>query len=279
LIESIYALLFGLLIGSFLNVCIHRWPRGRSVVKPRSHCVRCRKPIAWYDNIPVVSYVVLGGACRHCGRRISFRYPFVELATGICFFYFVWTFGPTVIAVKFCVFAAMLIALAFSDLEKRLLPDQLTKGGTVIGLIFAAFVPVRDPAVEVLLQLSGLNLTERTLSILVSAIGACLPAFFLWFGGWVYEKIRHQEGLGFGDVKLVAMVGSFLGLQGALFTLIVGSVSASIIGILYIKATGQDASKYQLPFGTFLCLAALVAATAGQGLMGWYVGSGVPPPG
>jgi leader peptidase (prepilin peptidase) / N-methyltransferase len=116
LIESVLALVFGLLIGSFLNVCIHRWPRGRSVVRPRSHCVRCRKTIAWYDNIPVVSYVVLRGRCRYCGRHISARYPAVELATGVAFFWFVWRLGPTAAAAKMCVLAAILIALTFSDL-------------------------------------------------------------------------------------------------------------------------------------------------------------------
>lgn len=270
MIEAILALLFGLIIGSFLNVCIHRWPRGRSVIKPRSHCVRCRKPIAWYDNIPVVSYVILEGACRHCGRRISFRYPTVELFTGFVFFYFVWKLGLTVNALKLCVFSAMLIALAFSDVEKRILPDQLTKGGTVVGLIFSAFVAVPDTTAQALLWFAGLDVQGRMQSILESAIGAFLPAVILWFGGWLFEKIRHKEGLGFGDVKLVAMVGSFLGLQGALFTLILGSISASIIGLAYIKATGKKAAEYQLPFGTFLCLAALAAAMGAQAMFDWY---------
>src|SRR6185437_16353630 len=121
--EAIFALVFGLLIGSFLNVCIHRWPRNRSVVRPRSHCVRCRKTIAWYDNIPVISYLALGGRCRYCKVRISPRYPLVEALTGALFFYIVLTQGPTLAAVKTCVFAAMLVALIFSDLEKRILPD------------------------------------------------------------------------------------------------------------------------------------------------------------
>src|ERR1700712_3229033 len=127
--ESIIALVFGLLIGSFLNVCIHRWPRNRSVVKPRSHCVRCRKTIAWFDNIPVISYLLLGGRCRHCKARISIRYPMVEALTGVLFFVIVMMKGPTLAAVKTCVFGAMLIVLIFSDLEKRILPDEFTKGG------------------------------------------------------------------------------------------------------------------------------------------------------
>ena len=144
MIASFLALIFGLLIGSFLNVCIHRWPRNRSVVKPRSHCVRCRRPIAWYDNIPLVSYLVLGGRCRHCRARISLRYPVVEFLTAMLFFYEVQKLGPTLPALKMCVFCAIAVALIFCDLEKRLLPDELTKGGIVLGLCFAPFVPVPD---------------------------------------------------------------------------------------------------------------------------------------
>jgi leader peptidase (prepilin peptidase) / N-methyltransferase len=258
--EAILALIFGLLIGSFLNVCIHRWPRNRSVVKPRSHCVRCRKIIAWYDNIPLFSYLVLRGKCRNCGARISWRYPLVELLTALSFFYFVAVYGLTAIAIKLCVFAAILIALIFCDLEKRILPDEFTLGGAVLGLVFAIFVPVPDITAQALFWMAGAELSGRTQSLVESAVGALLPAFFLWGGGWLYEKVRHREGLGFGDVKLIAMVGAFLGLRGALLTLILGSVSGSIIGYSYIKLTGKDPSGYELPFGTFLGIAALTAA-------------------
>ena len=144
MIEAILALLFGLLIGSFLNVCIHRWPRGRSVVRPRSHCVRCRKTIAWYDNIPLVSYAVLSGRCRYCGKRISARYPVVELLTGCCFSISCSRSGRRWPRSKMCVFGAMLVGLIFCDLEKRILPDELTLGGVLAGLVFALFVPVPD---------------------------------------------------------------------------------------------------------------------------------------
>lgn len=263
MIEATLALLFGLLIGSFLNVCIHRWPRGRSVVRPRSHCVRCRKTIAWYDNIPVLSYIVLGGKCRYCGRRISIRYPAVELLTGVVFFYFVLRLGPTLAAVKMCVFSSILIALVFSDLEKRLLPDELTLGGTLIGIAFAAFVPLRDESSAGLLWLMGLNLEGRILSLSQAALGAAVPAFFLWGGGWLYLKIRHREGLGFGDVKLMVMVGAFLGLQATLLTLLAGSIAGSVVSLLYIWIAKKDASTYQLPFGSFLGAAALAVALWG----------------
>jgi leader peptidase (prepilin peptidase)/N-methyltransferase len=258
LIESILAFVFGLLIGSFLNVCIHRWPRGRSVVRPRSHCVRCRKPIAWYDNIPVLSYLLLRGRCRYCGRHISLRYPTVELLTGVLFCCIVWRLGLTPPAYKMCVLAAMLIALIFTDLEKRILPDELTLGGALIGIAFSAFVPLKDASAVGLFWMLGLEpSSERAQWIGASLLGALLPAFFLWFGGWLYLKLRHREGLGLGDVKLMVMVGAFLGLQGALTTLLAGSLAGSVISLIYIKVAHKDASTYQLPFGTFLGLAAL----------------------
>ena len=268
LLVAIVALLFGLVIGSFLNVCIHRWPRGRSVVRPRSHCVRCRKTIAWYDNIPLLSYILLGGKCRHCGRRISIRYPLVELGAGLLSFYFVLTMGPTAAALKMCVFTAILVALVFCDLEKRILPDELTLGGALAGFAFAFFVPVPDITAQALLWFLGFDVSGQAQWLAEAALGSLLPALFLWGGGWLYQKIRHREGLGLGDVKLIVMVGAFLGLRGALLTLILGSVAGSIVGYAYIKLTHRDAATYELPFGTFLGLAGLVVALFGPKLTG-----------
>ena len=258
--EALLAFVFGLVIGSFLNVCIYRWPLDLSVVRPRSHCVACDAQIAWYDNIPLVSFALLGGRCRHCKARISWRYPVVELLTGALFFWFVKSYGVTPEAAKMCCFTAMLVALVFTDLEQRILPDEFTLGGTLLGLAFAPFVKVGDDATAMLLLLFGVDPGDRWLSVFEAAVGAALPAFFLWGGGWLYLKLRHKEGLGFGDVKLVAMVGSFLGFRGALLTLLLGSVSGSILGYGYIKLTGKDPSEYELPFGTFLGAAGLFAA-------------------
>ena len=260
MMEAVIALLFGLLIGSFLNVCIYRWPRDLSVVKPRSHCIACEKTIAWYDNIPVVSFVVLGGRCRHCQARISFRYPVVELATGLLFFYWVWSDGLSAAAVKMCIFSAIMVALVFCDLEERILPDEFTKGGIVIGLAFSAFVHMPGYIASLIFIFMGSQGPERVRSIAESVLGAGLPALFLWGGGWLYQKVRHREGLGFGDVKLIAMVGAFLGFEAALVTLILGSVAGSILGYGYIKLTGKDPATYELPFGTFLGMAGLVTA-------------------
>jgi len=276
-IESLLAFLFGLLIGSFLNVCIHRWPRDLSVVRPRSRCVECGKTIAWYDNIPVLSYLLLGGRCRNCRARISLRYPAVELLTGLLFFAFARLLGPSLAAVKMCLFSALLIGLIFSDLEQRILPDEFTLGGAALGLIFAFVVPVPDITVRAVLSLFGADLGGRLGSVAEAAFGAALPALFLWLSGWIYEKVRHREGLGLGDVKLIAMVGSFLGLDGALLTLVLGSLSGSIIGYAYIRASGKDMSTYQLPFGTFLGAAALAAAAAGPNILGWATRRIWPP--
>jgi leader peptidase (prepilin peptidase)/N-methyltransferase len=269
MIEAFLAMLFGLLIGSFLNVCIYRWPRDLSVVRPRSHCIACQKTIAWYDNIPVVSFVILGGRCRYCQARISFRYPVVELATGLLFFYWFYTAGVTAMALKMSVFTALMVALIFSDLEERILPDELTLGGLVAGLVFAYFVPVPGYVVSILVMVTGMQLSATVTALAESALGAGLPAFFLWGGGWLYEKVRHREGLGFGDVKLIAMVGAFLGLQGALLTLILGSIAGSVVGLAYIKLAHKDPASYELPFGTFLGLAAIVAVLAGNRILVW----------
>jgi leader peptidase (prepilin peptidase) / N-methyltransferase len=261
--EALLALLFGLLIGSFLNVCIHRWPRGRSVVRPRSHCVRCRKMIPWYDNIPLVSYVVLGGRCRYCRRPVSLRYPTVELLTAVLFFYFVHKFGISIMAAKFCVFSSILVALAFTDFEKRLLPDEFTLGGTLLGIAFAALVPVAsntapEDTAEMIFWLAGMQVSGRLHWICESVLAAAVLAFILWSAGAIYLKLRGREGLGFGDVKLVGMIGSFLGFRLAVGSLAWGGLAGAVISLIYIRATHKDAATFELPYGTFLSFAALV---------------------
>jgi leader peptidase (prepilin peptidase)/N-methyltransferase len=268
LIPAILAFLAGLILGSFLNVCIYRWPRDLSVVRPRSHCPACAKTIAWFDNIPLLSYALLRGRCRHCGARISWRYPAVELLTALSFFAFVWMRGPTLPALKLCVFAALLMGLIFADLEELILPDELTIGGTVVGVLFSIFAPVPESIAGFFLLIAGIQTTQHVQWFLDSVIGAVLPALVLWLAGWIYEKIRHKEGLGFGDVKLIAMVGSFLGFTGALYTLMLGSIAGSAIGYGYIKLTGKDPDTYELPFGSFLGAAALLVGLASRQVLG-----------
>lgn len=260
MIEALLALAFGLLIGSFLNVCIYRMPRCLSVVRPRSHCIACERTIAWYDNIPVVSYLLLRGRCRYCGARIPRRYPVVELLTGLLFFFIVLRMGPSLEAVKLCLFAALNVGLLFTDFEELILPDEFTLGGLAAGLAFAWFVPVPDVTAQAFLWMAGVEAGPRAASFVEAALGAAVPSLFLWLGGWIFLKVRKREGLGLGDVKLMAMVGAFLGLRGALLTLLVGSLAGSIIGIVWIRIAGKDAATFQLPFGTFLGAAAIAVA-------------------
>ena len=263
MLEACLGLLFGLLIGSFLNVCIYRMPQDLSVVRPRSFCTVCKHPIAWYDNVPVLSYALLRGRCRYCKAAISARYPAVELLTGALFFFYVWRLGPTLPALKLCLYGALLVGLIFADLEERILPDEFTLGGAAAGLALAWFVPVNDEMAEGLLWLAGLQWNVHWISVMEAALGAAVPSFFLFLGGWLYLKLRHKEGLGLGDVKLMAMIGAFLGLRGALLTLILGSVLGSVIGYAYIRITGKDPSSYELPFGTFLGAAGIAITFVG----------------
>ena len=267
MIPALIAALAGLLIGSFLNVCIYRLPRDLSVVKPRSFCPRCEGRIAWFDNVPLVSYLVLAGRCRRCGQRIPVRYPAVELLTGAVFFSGVWFLGPVAAAAKFCAFGAIVIALLFTDLEERILPDEFTLGGAAAGVVFAAFVPLNPGIVALLFHPVR---SERLLSLGEALFAAAFCSGVLWLVGTLYQKVRHREGLGFGDVKMVAMIGAFLGIQGALLTLIVGSLLGAVVGLCYIWVTGKDASTYELPFGTFLGAAALGVGFYSEVLVFWY---------
>ncbi len=236
IIYALIAALFGLLIGSFLNVCIYRWPRDLSVVKPRSFCPACDKQIAWFDNIPLLSFVLLGGRCRYCRQPIPVRYPVVELLTAAAFACAIWFLGPTAAGLKFCIFGAILIALLFSDLEERILPDEFTLGGTVIGVVFSAFVPVQTSIMPLLLM--SLH-KPRVTSMAESLFAAAFCSGTLWALAAAYQKMRHREGLGLGDVKMVAMIGSFLGIYDALLTLIAASLGGTIVGLLFIWFSGK----------------------------------------
>ncbi len=258
MIFALLAFLAGLLIGSFLNVCVYRLPRDLSVVTPaRSFCPACEKTIAWYDNIPVVSFLVLGGRCRHCKARIPVRYLLVEIATGAAFAMCVARLGLTLPALKYCVYSAIMIALIASDLEERILPDEFTLGGTLVGLAFSLFVPLEYYFVSMFIPYSW---GERWQSFAESAFAAAVGSSSIWLVGWLYQKFRHREGLGFGDVKMIAMIGAFVGLRLSLMTLILASIAGSFLGLAYIKLTKKDASTYELPFGSFLGATALTIA-------------------
>ncbi|MCC7339592.1 MAG: prepilin peptidase [Bryobacterales bacterium] len=265
--EPWLAFLFGLIIGSFLNVCIHRLPREMAVWDPaRSFCPHCGQTLAWYDNIPVLSYLLLRGKCRLCGAAISWRYPAVELLTGILFAFIAAQGFPLLYSLKFMIFAAIMVTLIVSDFEERFLPDAFTLGGAVVGVIFAYFAPVKFGALVFILQGTyGLPLA----SAMESLFAAVALSGILWVLGEIYYRIRHKEGLGLGDVKMLATLGAFLGLQGAMLSLMAASVAGTVVGVIYMIVARKDFATYELPLGSFLGI-------AGLGIGYWLLGSLVP---
>lgn len=296
--SSIFVL--GLAFGSFLNVCIYRLPLGLSVVKPRSACPGCGKAIAFYDNVPVISWLLLRGDCRHCQTKISPRYLFVELLTAFFFLGSYAYFGLTLATLKYCAFGFLLLGLIFTDAETKLLPDKLTLPGLALGLLFSLLVPVHDLASQFLPGVINLpvsaDLTSRLFSLLDSLLGAALGASFIYGAGAVYLRWRGAEGMGFGDVKLMAMVGAFLGMKLTILTIFAASLVGSLFGVatvlmVWIKRTrrfmrslanlqaarrrGWQSAQmvyrhYQMPFGVFLGSMALVALFVGNQFLSWY---------
>jgi len=266
-IEALFAGAFGMLIGSFLNVCIYRLPRDLSVVHPRSHCPECERIVAWYDLVPVLSWLLLGARCRWCKTPIPFIYPLVELVTGALFFWSVYSRGPNLLGLKMCIFSAILVDLIFTDLNDRILPDEFTLGGFAVGLALAPLTPAPSSLALIFAPPSwpqwGTSLGEALL-------GGLGSAGLLWLVAAVYSRVRGREGLGFGDVKMMLAVGAFLGLPGALATIFLGSVLGSLLGSLYLVLTRKDMSQYELPFGSFLGVAALGVGLFGEHLFAWY---------
>lgn len=248
----ILAALFGLLLGSFLNVCIYRVPRDLSVVMPRSFCPECGVPIHWYDNIPLVSYVLLRGKCRDCRQPIGIRYPIVELATACLFAAAAWHFGWNLFALKWMIFDALLVVLFWTDYEEQLLPDEFTLGGTAVGLLLACFAATPGVLGELLFPRAKLLWQ----SLFNSLAGATLLALPIWLLGVVYQRVRKREGLGLGDVKLLLLIGVFLGVESGIFALMIGAIAGSLIGAIYVFATRKKFSETELPLGTFLCASA-----------------------
>lgn len=266
MMEALFAGLFGLLIGSFLNVCIYRLPRDLSVVHPRSHCPNCEKLVAWYDNMPVLSWMLLRAKCRNCKTPIHWQYPVVELATGILFFWSVYTAGWTALGLKYCLFSAIMVDLVATDWNDRILPDEFTLGGFVAGLLIAPFTPAPSSLMSLFLPV---GIPQWIPSVAEAAAGGLLCAGLLYLTGKIYEKVRHREGLGFGDVKMLLTIGAFLGLPGALMTIFIGSIFGAVIGSIYIWKAGEDMT-YELPYGSFLGAAALFVGLFGEYVSAWY---------
>jgi leader peptidase (prepilin peptidase)/N-methyltransferase len=241
--------ILGLAVGSFLNVCIHRLPRKGSIVQPPSSCPTCGYVLRWLDNIPVVSYMVLGGRCRKCRTPISIRYPIVEIVTMAIFLLHYVVFGADVILVPRLLFACVLVVLFAIDLEHHLLPNVITLPGIVVGLAFSTMVPP---------------------GIVDAVIGTVLGGGILWLIGEAYYRYSGVEGMGGGDVKMLAMIGAFLGWKLVILTLVFSSFAGALVGLLVI-AIRRGGMKYALPYGTFLSLAALVSSLFGARIVDWYL--------
>jgi leader peptidase (prepilin peptidase) / N-methyltransferase len=262
--------LFGLVIGSFLNVCILRIPNSKSIVLPPSHCPSCGTPIKPYDNIPVVSWLVLAGRCRKCKVRISSMYPMVELGTGLLFLACYLVFGLNAEALKWAIFAALIIVLTITDLRERILPDKVNFVGLGLGLLLSFFTrPVDGTALWLANHLFAYPPPEAALSFGDALIGAGVASGLLWLVAEGYFRARGREGMGLGDVKMMAMAGAFLGLQRALLTILAGSLLGSVIGIAVI-AIGRKGRDFELPFGTFLGAGAMLVVFFGSAALDWY---------
>jgi leader peptidase (prepilin peptidase)/N-methyltransferase len=252
--QILVAGLFGLLIGSFLNVVIYRLPRGQSLVTPPSTCPGCGLPIRPIDNIPVVSWILLGGKCHKCGAPISIQYPIVELATGLLFLLVAWLTPAGPLLVARLLFVVILVVLFGIDLHHQILPNVITLPGIAIGFLFSLVTPP-----------GWMN----------SLIGIALGGGILYAIAAAYYAVRREEGLGMGDVKMLAMIGAFLGWKAVLVTLILSSFAGALVGIGII-ALSRGSMRLALPFGTFLAVGAIAAMIVGEPLVAWYSGFFVP---
>lgn len=259
LVFSLPVFVFGAVIGSFLNVCILRIPKGASVVHPPSHCPNCKAGVAFYDNIPLLSYLFLRGRCRACGERISFRYFVVELLTASLAAALFYKFGLGLAFFFSFIFVAALIVISFIDLDSMIIPDVISLPGIVLGVFFS---------------IAGRYLLEDPFEVIPSPvsslIGLLVGGGFLLAVGWIYEIFTKVEGMGGGDIKLFAMIGAFLGWQSLLATLLFASLGGSVIGltVMVVKRVGR---KHAIPFGPFLCLGALLYLFFGKELALFYL--------
>jgi leader peptidase (prepilin peptidase) / N-methyltransferase len=287
--------LLGIVIGSFLNVCITRIPEGISIVTPGSRCPQCETPIKPYDNVPLFAWLWLRGKCRACKCPISPMYPLIELVTGLLFVACYLDFGLTQMTVKWLFFTCLVVILTITDVRVRLLPDVVNWPGVAVGLFSSALVPPNDGSAYWLSEVLFRHLPPASvLGFLDGLLGAAFGSLLLWGFAAVYEAVRHREGMGLGDVKMMAMAGAFLGVRATFLTILLGAFLGSVVGIgiivtLYASGWQRDlaerasrrnlgsvtglrwmiASQYQLPLGTFLGIAALFVVYLGPQFAGF----------
>jgi leader peptidase (prepilin peptidase) / N-methyltransferase len=250
LIVNILAFIFGACIGSFLNVCIYRIPAGLSIVHPASRCPQCKSPLPFYDNIPILSYLLLMGKCRKCKASIAIRYPFVEFLGGLFALACVLSFGPTLQGLVVFVFIATLMVITFIDLDHRIIPDTISLPGIPFFFLAAFAIP--------------------TVTWRASALGIAAGGGSLFAVAWVYQLVTGRQGMGGGDIKLLAMIGAMVGWQGILFTLFAASAIGTVVGILVMILSGKN-MKLAIPFGPFLAMGAVTYVFFGSALIRWYV--------
>jgi leader peptidase (prepilin peptidase)/N-methyltransferase len=246
---EIFIFIFGLCIGSFLNVCIYRLPESKSIVHPRSMCPKCETLIASYDNIPILSYIVLGGKCRHCKAPISLRYPVIEFLSGMFAVGVALKYGITFEALIYYIFVAALLVITFIDIDHQIIPDVITLPG--IPVFFVA----------------GFALSQIT--VVQSLLGILVGGGSLFLVAWLYHLVTKKEGMGGGDIKLLAMMGAVIGWQGVLFTIFVASAVGTISGLLLMLKAGKS-MKLAIPFGPFLALGGTAYILFGPQLIAWY---------
>ena len=244
------SIIFGALVGSFLNVCICRLPEEESIIWPGSHCPHCKNPIKFYDNIPLVSYILLRGKCRHCKNTISFQYFLIEGITALSSLFLFMKFGPSLSYFFYFAFVAALTVMTVIDLYHQIIPDVISLPGIGVGLLASLLIP---------------QLTFRN-----SLIGILLGWGSLFLVATLYQWLFKREGMGGGDVKLLAMIGAFLGWKAVLLTILLSSLIGSITGILIMVVKGKD-FKYAIPFGPFLSLAAVISLFYGENIIRWYL--------
>jgi leader peptidase (prepilin peptidase)/N-methyltransferase len=268
---GIFAALFGLIIGSFLNVCIVRIPGRKSIVMPASACPNCGAAIRPWDNIPVVSWLLLGGKCRACKTPISWMYPVVELLTAALFWACYYAFGLTTEALKWAIFSALMIVLVFTDLRERILPDVVNYSGFAVGLALSLVTkPADGAALWLANRVFDFPPPSPVISLADALLGAAFGSGMLWLVAETYFRMRGREGMGFGDVKMMLMAGAFLGLKRTLLTILAGSVLGSVLGLAFMLAR-RKGSDYELPFGSFLGMAAVLVMFFGTPLVNWYL--------
>jgi leader peptidase (prepilin peptidase)/N-methyltransferase len=267
----------GAIIGSFLNVVIHRLPREESIVFPNSRCPSCGAAIAFYDNLPVLSYAVLRGRCRSCQVHISARYPVVELLTGLRWAAMAWRDGVSWVLPFDLIFVTAILALVFIDAEHMILPNRITYPGIIFALVARIAVPylAGEPHFDDLpMLLNGpfAGLPVWAASLAGGVIGGVLGGGSLWLMGWTWEKLRGVEAMGLGDVKMMFMVGAYLGWRLTILNIFLGVLSGSLIGIVLMLRQGQRNMQMLLPFGVFLGIGAIAALLVGSQIVEWYAG-------